>query len=133
MTREDGAVVLVVDDDDACRHLVEQCLACVGIASASASSTRTAIALLQERTFDAVVTDHDMPGGDGLALARFLRARPDLAELPVIMVSGHADPALERALAALGGALLRKPVDVEALLATVQRALGRPAGSAAAE
>ncbi|MGH9019086.1 MAG: response regulator, partial [Acidimicrobiales bacterium] len=82
--------VLVVDDDDAIRHMIARILARAGYGCCEAVDPPAALLLADERPFDLVMCDVNMPGGSGLSLVRELRQRhPDIA---VLMVSGMDDP-----------------------------------------
>jgi two-component system cell cycle sensor histidine kinase/response regulator CckA len=75
----------------------------------------------------ALVSDVVMPGLDGLGLARRLRDRdPDL---PVLLVSGYAEAALGRDLAAERLRLLPKPYGLADLVAELRAILPQPATS----
>ena len=78
---------------------------------------------------DLVVTDVDMPDGDGLELTRAIRAERGLAGLPVVVVTSKAGDA-DRRLAMEAGAdayLVKGDLDRRALLEVVGRLLGRAA------
>jgi two-component system cell cycle sensor histidine kinase/response regulator CckA len=72
----------------------------------------------------ALVSDVVMPGMDGLALAGQLRAR--WPGLPVLLVSGYAEAALGRDLAAEGLRLLAKPYGLSELVAELRALLAVP-------
>ncbi len=84
-------VVLVVDDEDLVRMTTSEILQDLGYQTLEASDAAAAEAILRGgEPVDAVVTDHLMPGMTGAQLALSLRrTRPDL---PVLLVSGYADP-----------------------------------------
>ena len=85
--------VLVVDDDETMRNLVALRLQMLGHEAHTASSIEEAITALETRHVDAVVSDRSMPGGSGLDLLAYVRARwPDL---PFILASGYVDRELE--------------------------------------
>ncbi|MCC6886924.1 MAG: hybrid sensor histidine kinase/response regulator [Hyphomicrobiales bacterium] len=80
--------VLLVDDTAFFRNMLAPVLKAAGFAVTTAASADEAIALVQGgRRFDVVVTDIEMPGKDGFALASALRASPRTAGLPVIGLS----------------------------------------------
>jgi CheY-like chemotaxis protein len=80
------------------------------------------VALASAQPFDAVLMDLQMPVMDGFEATRALRARPELAGLPIIAMSADVLPGVrERVLAAGMDDYLTKPFEVEALL----RALGQ--------
>jgi two-component system cell cycle sensor histidine kinase/response regulator CckA len=108
-----GATILLVDDEDPVRRAMARALARAGFRVVPAADAEDALTQVQAGLRpDAVVTDMMMPGMDGAALARALRAsRP---ELPVILASGFAE----------GGA----PADVMAQPRTLW--LGKPYAAA---
>ena len=74
-----------------------------------------------------LVTDQVMPVMDGLSLIRALRAMPDYATVPMLMLSTEYDDAiLERAREAGASGFLAKPFDPEELMASVDALLGPP-------
>jgi CheY-like chemotaxis protein len=85
--------VLVVDDDEAMRNLLGLGLQMLGHQTYTAASVQEAIAALETKHVDAVVSDRSMAGGSGLDLLAYVRARwPDL---PFILASGTVDQELE--------------------------------------
>jgi DNA-binding NtrC family response regulator len=108
--------VAIVEDDRATRFLMEQGLQRHGWRTTSFASPQEAERALRAApaAFDAIVTDHAMPGATGVDLARALRAIR--ADLEVILVSGHVSDEL-RALAAKAGVarVLQKRLSVREL------------------
>lgn len=79
--------ILVVDDEESIRDLLESILTSEGYDVTLASSGEQAIDLLDADNFDLIITDCKMPGVGGLAvLAAAKRIDPFL---PVILISGH--------------------------------------------
>ncbi len=77
-----------------------------------------ALAQLLRSDFDAVVTDVQMPGMDGLQLLRRLRQTEQTRDVLVVVLTGLADRDLERKALDLGATdLLNKPVEAEDLVA----------------
>jgi len=91
--------VLLIEDDQLARELLASVLRAEGFPLLEVSSAEEALAIMQTRFVQVVVTDIEMPGMDGLALCRDLRG----AQLPgyvyIIVVTG--DDARERVVAAL--------------------------------
>jgi EAL domain-containing protein (putative c-di-GMP-specific phosphodiesterase class I) len=113
---------LLVDDEAPLRRALAKLLASSGNTIVTASEGHEAIARLSEGAFDVIVSDIRMPGMDGLALLRAIRAR-DL-DVPVVFLTGS--PAFESAVEAIEyGAFqyLTKPIDGDRLQATVARAI----------
>ena len=75
---------------------------------------------------DLLLLDIMMPGADGLQILARLRAHPKFARLPVIMMTGKADPAdVKAGLAAGADGYVGKPFKMSALMAAVNLVLGR--------
>ena len=116
--------VLVVDDEELIRNLVVRHLTSRGLACEAASDGRHALALASTGAFDVVLSDIEMPGFDGLSLARdLLRAVPTVS---VVLLSGRAS--LDHAIRAMryGVAdLMQKPFHLGSLDEAVDRAMVR--------
>jgi PAS domain S-box-containing protein len=87
-----GAAVLVVDDNTASRQVVSAQLAQMGILTETAADAATALARLQDcsragRPFHVVLVDRRMPGEDGLALAKKIRADANLGDTKLVMLT----------------------------------------------
>lgn len=125
-----SARLLVVDDDAGVRDLLGSVLA--GYAILEAARGDEALALARRERPDLVLLDVQLPGLDGLSVARALAADPATAALPVVFCSG-AGPEAAAAAVRLAGvfAFVPKPFSPRALRATVERALARPQRPAA--
>jgi len=114
--------VLVVDDDTSMCDMLVSDLSEHGFTVTARTSGNAALDALAPGAFDAVVTDLNMPGMDGLELCRAIAgADPDV---PVIVVTAFGS--IETAVAAIrGGAydFVTKPLDVEALALALDRAI----------
>mgnify|MGYP000017330346 CR=1 FL=1 len=113
--------VLLVDDEPLVRRATEQWLQMAGFAVTSFDSAEAAMPLLQPGFAGILLTDVKMPGMDGLELMRV--AREQIAELPVILLTGHGD--VDMAIAAMReGAydFIEKPFVPERLVETIHRA-----------
>ncbi len=100
---------LVVDDQFINRTILERQLDTAGIAVTLCRSGAEALAALAGNgDFDVLLTDHEMPGMDGLALARAVRAAGH--RLPVVLLSSNPAGAREGEGAAALAAILQKPL-----------------------
>jgi DNA-binding response OmpR family regulator len=80
---------------------------------------------------DLIILDLGLPGGDGFVVLKRFQGIPNLAVVPVIVVSARdVRGNKERALEAGARAFLQKPWNDDELLAIIGRLLGRPAVSA---
>lgn len=114
-------LVYLVDDDDAVRDALALLLRTVGLRSESHADPQQFLAQLAPQAIGCVVLDIRMPGISGLdVLARLA----DTSDLPVVMLTGHANVDLCRR-AFKGGAMefLQKPVDDDVFLDAVQVAV----------
>ncbi|MFZ5747075.1 MAG: sigma-54-dependent transcriptional regulator [Pseudomonadota bacterium] len=114
--------VLFVDDNPQLREANLQSLELAGIATEAFADAASALKRIDEAFTGIVVSDIRMPGMDGLEL--FARIRERDAEIPVILITGHAD--VPMAIGALrDGAFefLTKPFAAEHLVAAVRKAL----------
>ncbi len=131
----DNKKILVVDDDPGLRELLQEYLTTQGYAvEAVADGVAMEQALLQHAV-SLVILDLMLPGEDGLALARKLRAR---GNLPIIMLSARGED-VDRIIGLEVGAddYLAKPFNPRELLARIRAVLRRheesPAGGEAPE
>jgi CheY-like chemotaxis protein len=86
----DARLVVVADDDEDILMLVRATLSSGGYDVAVARNGAAALALLRERRPAAVVLDIAMPELDGLEVLARLRADPETADLPVVLLSARA-------------------------------------------
>jgi EAL domain-containing protein (putative c-di-GMP-specific phosphodiesterase class I)/FixJ family two-component response regulator len=116
----EAATVLIVDDDDHLRALFRLAVLRAGLAAVEASNGRDALRLIETQSIGIVVCDLAMPGMSGLEVVRALRARPESATLPFLLMTGSSDgDAVLDALDAGADDFLAKPVRVEELVARV--------------
>jgi PAS domain S-box-containing protein len=116
--------VLLVEDDAAVREGVRRMLGSSGYSVVEAPDGASALAALQSGgdAMHLLLSDIAMPTLDGRQLAQEVRAR--WPELPIILMSGFADPAaLDHQLP--GVTLLQKPLEALTLVAAVERAVQR--------
>lgn len=129
-----GLPVLVVDDHAGNRQLLRHLLIGWGMRPFEVVSGPEAISCLRTaatsgQPFAVVLSDMQMPGMDGLALAEVVRADPMLASVPVVLISSATDRLVqERAIAVGVREVLAKPVRQGRLLECLGRIVGGQAG-----
>ena len=116
------ATVLVVDDDQAARDVTRRVLARAGYRVETAADGAAGLRLARAVRPDAVLLDVLMPTMDGWAVLSALKADPELADVPVIMVTMTSDR--ELAFAAGAAEFLNKPVDRTRLASVLRRFAG---------
>jgi two-component system chemotaxis response regulator CheY len=108
---------LVVDDFSTMRRIVKNLLQELGYANVQeADDGSTALPMLKSGNFDFVITDWNMPQLPGLELLKAVRADPNLAHLPVLMVTAEAkrEQIVEAAQAGVSGYVI-KPFTAQTL------------------
>jgi signal transduction histidine kinase/CheY-like chemotaxis protein len=125
-TRLDGLRVLVVDDEADARELVGTMLSQAGAAVTVASSCAEALTALAGPLPDVLVSDIGMPGEDGHALLRKVRASPRLCRLPAVALTAYASVEdARRAVRAGFHTHMPKPAEPTVLTAVVASLAGR--------
>ncbi len=127
------ADILIADDNPHAHHLAEAALAPAGHRVRAVSDGRAAMRRIEDAKPDLVLLDTKMPLADGAAVCRSIRAKPDLADVRIVMLAGPLDP-FDRGEAGAEGfdAVLQKPLDAARLLQTVNDLLGDRSPEAAA-
>lgn len=111
--------ILVVDDTPALRTLLVDVLTDAGFEARSAEHGQAALALTDEWLPDAIILDVAMPVMDGPTFLRARRQRPDLAAIPILVLT--AQPSHDRLMQGLDATvILRKPYDLDEFLDAVQ-------------
>ena len=105
--------ILLVEDNAANRKLLGDHLRRAGHVVQEVDTADKGIALALVEPFDLVVMDIQLPGTDGLAATRILRASPVTSGIPVLAVTAHAMRGDEKRILAAGcDAYVEKPLRV---------------------
>ena len=115
--------IVVVDDEPDIRETVQDYLELHGFEVTEADGGPALRAIVEEREIDLVLLDINMPGEDGLSLARFLRENSTVA---IIMLTA-AGEVVDRIVGLEMGAddYMPKPVDLRELLARIKAVMRR--------
>jgi DNA-binding response OmpR family regulator len=125
--------ILVVDDEAHILHVVSLKLGNAGFHVLTANDAEEAAELAAANAVDLVITDYQMPGPNGLDLARRLHAQPGRRDLPIILLTAHG-LALEPVEISRAGVAccLSKPFSPREVLARVHELLSPVAVSGGA-
>ena len=116
-----GARILVVDDVELNRRLLERILESEGYAVESCAGAGEALAAIDRAVPDLVLSDVRMPGIDGIALTRMLRSDPRTEAVPVVLVTASEDHQLRlEGLEAGAEDFLQKPIHQREAVARVR-------------
>jgi two-component system, cell cycle sensor histidine kinase and response regulator CckA len=115
--------LLVVDDDSSVRSLIKSLLEMEGFQAVEAASGDDAMGLLAHVEVDMLITDIEMPGTDGIELARAVRR--DCWQMPILIMSAMSAMESEDLVRSLGDRcfFLQKPFSIADLIAIVQQAV----------
>ena len=111
-------LVLIVDDDARIRALMARLLETSGYLAVEAANGKEALALMRKRRPCVILLDLQMPIMDGWEFRRQQLADPDLAEVPVICVTGFYDSS--DMFRSAGVKIFTKPVQLSALLQAIR-------------
>ncbi len=127
LTDKLSRTVLVVEDADTCATLLEVAILLIpGVDVALVASGQEALRFLAAggRRVCALVTDLNMPRGDGFELISWVRSDRRYAELPIIVVSGDTNPDTPRKVSLLGvDAYFAKPYSPASVRRTLEELL----------
>jgi CheY-like chemotaxis protein len=120
-----GRRVLAVDDDASTQDLVATMLLMYGVSVRTAGRASDAIQILSEWRPDVLLTDIAMPGEDGYALIRRVRALPSsMGGIPAVALTAYTDPqSVQDAFAAGFDAHLGKPLEPHVLADALTKVL----------
>ena len=110
-----GGKVLLVEDEDMVRTVAERALTRAGYEVTACANGEEGLAAILDgtATFDIVVSDVVMPGMDGPAMVREIRAR--LPQMPVLFMSGYAEEQLRRDIDIPDMHFIAKPFSVASI------------------
>ena len=115
--------ILVVEDDEVTRELMRMALVRQGYAVTAAGDGIEGYELALTERPDLIITDIRMPAADGAHLVRRVRDTAELAATPILVTTGYGTGSATLTLSQGADAYEPKPVDPEALLASVRRLL----------
>jgi len=112
-----AGLVLLVDDDPFQQKLIAAALAGSGLTLEAASSPAEAFRSLEHRVPDVILMDYELPEMTGLEITRRLRQSARLADVPVVMLTGHSTKEVAMGIMSAGAAdFIVKPFERDTLL-----------------
>ena len=127
-----GAHILIVDDNATNRTILNKTLASFGCYPEEVASGKDALdllnrSLLEDRPFDAVLLDHQMPGMDGEYVASAIRSNPAMDSIRILILTSVGERGDAKRFRELGcSAYLTKPVRQSQLLDALAETLVDP-------
>lgn len=113
--------ILFVDDDPTTLSMLNRIAQLAGHHAHTAQSGPKALEMAEALHPDLIVLDLMMPDMDGLSVLAELQARPQIADVPVVVLSAGSEmDAAERALEAGAKAYLLKPISIHTLTEVIR-------------
>lgn len=113
--------VLIAEDNEVNRILLRDILALLEVEVIEAAGGQEAIALSRAKKPDLIFMDLQLPGLDGFAATRAIKADPETKDIPVVAVSSYAFAGEKRRFFEAGGdGYLTKPLDMEEVFSVVK-------------
>jgi len=135
-----GTRILIVDDEQDTLNLLRTILMISGFDAITTLNSVEAIGLAEREKPDVILLDIMMPRLDGFTLCKLMRRREATMHIPIIFVTAYESLDLEeRRVEAGGNMVVRKPIDFDVLVQTIEKILKErpspsvPAAPAAAE
>jgi CheY-like chemotaxis protein len=121
--------ILIVDDDRSVADTFARLLKLEGFGVATALSAEAGLQIACSARPDAIILDMRMPITNGLQFLRSVRDQPQLADIPVAIVTGDyfMSDAVQQDLRKLGASIRFKPLWMEDLIALAKTLINPPA------
>ncbi len=117
--------ILVIEDDETQRHSLKKILEADGyVAKLAADATELSHVLDQENEIHLIIMDVGLPWINGFELAQMIKDHNDLKRIPLVFLSGQADPEdIEKARAVDADDYIKKPFDIDYFRARIKELL----------
>ncbi len=116
--------ILAVDDSVSMRQMVSFTLKNAGFEVVDAVDGEDAFEKAQQRNFDLVLTDQNMPRLDGIGLTKRLRGHPEFKQTPILILTTESSDQMKQAGRAAGATgWLVKPFDPVKLIEVIRKVL----------
>lgn len=115
--------ILVVDDSPDNVFLIQTILEEEGYAVSTAEDGPSALAQIEQSSPDLMLLDIMMPGMDGFEVTKRIRQNTNLPFIPILLITAHDSPSVVQGLDIGADDFIRKPVEVDELLARVRSLL----------
>jgi DNA-binding response OmpR family regulator len=127
--------VLVADDDPEICTLIKTILRSASFEVQVCADAESALIHLQrDKAYDILISDFMLPGISGIELIQMVRSSPATARIPILMISGHSNYAMDaRAKSAGADHFLNKPFTLTQLRSTVTALAAKYRSLSAAE
>lgn len=119
--------ILIAEDDKKFREeLVKHLNTHFTVEIAEASNGDEALRLVESETFDVILTDHMMPGADGLRI--LIAAKKKDPQQVVLVITGTENERLTQKIESAGGLFIAKPINLRVVQMLIERAFEQKGG-----
>ena len=126
--------ILVVDDEESICQSLQGILSDEGYEVRTVGSGEETLKAIEEDLPDLVLLDIQLPGMDGYAVARALREKPALHDVPIVAVTSYAMAGdREKTIAAGCNGYMEKPINPETFVSEIERHLENAPGKSTHE
>jgi CheY-like chemotaxis protein len=108
--------ILIVDDNNDAREMLAALFNIEGFDVITAENGHAGFEAAKAGRPDVIITDLNMPEGDGIKMIRELRQQPELSGVPIVAVTGYGDWNAALAIDAGANSTLQKPIEFSTLL-----------------
>jgi CheY-like chemotaxis protein len=115
--------ILVVDDNLDTRELTHLHLTTEGFTVIIAADAREGLYMAGVERPDLIITDISMPGFTGIDMIKELRQQPDLADIPIIVLTAFGREEMDEAIRTGASRAMRKPIRLDELADNVSEML----------
>ncbi len=119
--------ILLVDDSAVMRSIIARTLKIAGLPIGKlyqAGNGQEGLDVLEAHKVDVVLTDINMPEMNGMEMLDNMRAKPEMKDVPVLMISTEGSQTRISEISGKGARFLQKPFTPESLKEAVEGALG---------
>ncbi|MBD3245536.1 MAG: response regulator [Candidatus Omnitrophica bacterium] len=121
--------ILIIDDEELITHSLRRLLESQGFTVRVASRGEDALTMIREEPCDLIVADLRMPGLNGvetIGKINELCGQRNVPPIPVLFITGFADPDLEQQIKSLEATCIHKPFDLDVFVSEIKRLLSLP-------
>ncbi len=129
-TNETSKTVLAVDDEVHIVNVVALKFRGAGFRVLTARDPQEAFEIAKKEIPDLVISDHQMPGGSGIDLCKWLKSTPSTESIPAILLTAYDFSIVEESMGDCNvSSIMAKPFSPRELLAKANAIMGMPAPS----
>lgn len=118
------ARILVAEDNPDARELFQTVLKEEGFEVIGVEDGQAAVDAIKSGRPDLIITDIQMPRMDGIGLIKVLREQPEMAEVPILVMTANNSGVLKDALDAGANAATNKPIELDSMVRLIKSLLG---------